>query len=230
MDLNLDQRESRRIQHEAGIWHDNLLPEIFYPAKMYNLSRGGVYIESDQIIYPGEEIYLTLKDPASPSIDKKELIRVEIKWRKDLQNSSFRFGYGAKFINPIETLVKSFDKIKFRRQSLRNRIYKYQKDPRKHPRIAYRKLMLFASRNRKYKGLITDISRGGAFIITKNRFSLGQMIHLIVPGGKNNRDVKLKGWVIRLNPKGFGVKFDRRTGRVRRRVLDRRVSRNIESK
>ena len=182
MELNLDQRESKRLRQEAVIWHDNLLPEIFYAAKMYNLSKGGVYIESDQIIYPGEEINLTLKNPASPANDNKEYIHVEIKWRKDLQNSSFRFGYGAKFINPIDTLVKSFDKAKFRKLSLRDSVFNYQEDPRKHPRKAYRKLILFASKNRNYRGLITNISQSGAFVITKNKFSLGQMIHLVIPG------------------------------------------------
>ena len=56
------------------------------------------------------------------------------------------------------------------------------------------------------------------------------MIHIVIPGGKKNIDVKLEGWVVRLHPKGVGVKFDRRTGRDRRRVLDRRRSRNIKAK
>lgn len=228
MDLNLDQRESGRLQYEAVIWHDNLLPNIYYAAKIYNLSKGGVYFESDQIIYPGEEISLALENPASSSKATKKRLRVEIKWRRDLQNASFRFGYGARFINPIDTAIKHFDYLKFRKTGLKKSAVKYQKDPRKHSRRAYRKLIRFASKNRTYRGLITDISRGGAFIITKNKFSLGQMIHLSIPGGKINKKIKLSGWVVRLETKGFGVRFDRRSGRDRRRGLDRRGSRNIK--
>ncbi len=56
---------------------------------MYNLSKRGVYFESDQIIYPGEDIYIGLKGPASPINDNKDHIRVEIKWRKELTKRLF---------------------------------------------------------------------------------------------------------------------------------------------
>ncbi len=49
MDLKFDQRENKRLKCEAIIWHDNLLPEIYYTAKMYNLSKSGVYFESDRL-------------------------------------------------------------------------------------------------------------------------------------------------------------------------------------
>jgi hypothetical protein len=230
VDLKFDQRENKRLKFEAIIWHDNLLPEIFYPAKMYNLSRNGVYFESDQIIYPGEDIYIKLKDPTSPVNDNKAHIRVEIKWRKDLHNASFRFGYGATIINPIDTLVKSIDKAKIGRPSAQSNVFKHKKDPRKHPRKLYRKVMFFTSKCKNYEGLITNISRGGAHIKTRNKFTLGQMIQLIIPGDRQRKDVKLKAWVIRLSPEGLGVRFDRRKGRDRRSVLDRRGSLKLETK
>jgi len=130
--LKFNRRKNKRLRREAVIWHDNLLPEIFYNGKMYNLSKRGLYFESDQIIYPGEDIYIGLKDPTSPINDNKDHIRVEIKWRKDLQNASFRFGYGAKLINPIDTLVKSVDKVKLPQQSTQGNVFKQKKDPRKH--------------------------------------------------------------------------------------------------
>ena len=234
MGLKFDQRKNKRLRYEAVIWHDNLLPEFFYSAKMYNLSKRGVYFESDQIIYPGEDIYIGLKGPTSPINDNKDHIRVEIKWRKDLQNTSFRFGYGAKLINPIDTLVKSIDKAKLPQQSTQGNVFKHKKDPRKdprkHPRKPYRKVMFFVSKSKSYKGLITNISRGGAYIITRNKFYLGQMIQLVIPGDKNKKDVKLKGWIVRLSPEGLGVRFDRRKGLGRRRVLDRRDSLQLETK
>jgi Tfp pilus assembly protein PilZ len=215
--LKFDRRKNKRLRRETVIWHDNLLPEIFYNAKMYNLSKRGLYFESDQIIYPGEDIYIGLKDPTSQTNDKKDHIRVEIKWRKDLQNTSFRFGYGAKLIDPIDTLVKSIDSAKLNQQSTQGNVSQHKNDPRKHPRKPYRKVVFFASQSKHYKGLITNISRGGAYIITRDKFYLGQMIQLVVSGDKKKKDLKLKGWVVRLSPEGFGVRFDRRTGRDRRR-------------
>ena len=82
--------------------------------------------------------------------------------------------------------------------------------------------MFFASKSKNYKGLITNISGGGAYIITKNKFYLGQVLQLVIPGDKKKKDVKLKGWVVRLSPGGLGVRFERRKGQDRRSVLDRR--------
>ena len=230
MDLKSDQRRSRRLRCEAVIWHNNLLPEIFYNAKMYNLSKEGVYFESDQIIYPGEDIYIGLKNSSSPIKDNTDHIHVEIKWRKDLHNASFRFGYGARLINPINSLAISMAKANFHQPNSQVSAFKNKKDPRKHPRKPYRRVFFFTSTNKHYKGLITNISRGGAHIITREKFYLGQMIQLVIPGDKQKKDVKLKGWVVRLSPEGLGVRFDRRKGRDRRKVWDRRGSLKLEAK
>jgi hypothetical protein len=48
------------------------------------------------------------------------------------------------------------------------------------------------------------------------------MIRLEIPGDSLFRDLKLKGWVIRLDPEGVGIKFERRSGHERRKDLDRR--------
>lgn len=230
MNLKFDKRRNKRLRCEAVIWHDNLLPDIFYNAKIYNISKSGVYFESDQIIYPGEDIYIGLKNSTSPMQNSKDRFRVEIKWRKDLQNANFRYGYGAIIINPINTLAKSLDKLNLRPKNTRGNVRLHNRDPRMHTRKPYRKVTFFASKSKTYKGLITNISRGGAYIITRNKLHLGQLIQLVIPGDKNKKDVKLKGWVVRLSPEGIGVRFDRRTGRDRRDVLDRRGSPRSKAK
>ena len=99
---------------------------------------------------------------------------------------------------------------------------KDKKDPRELTRENYHKEITFSSKDQTYKGFISNISRVGTFIETKSKFSVGQMIHLEIPGDSLFRDLKLKGWVVRLDPKGVGIKFERRTGRERRKDLDRR--------
>ena len=61
MSSNSDRRKTKRYHFESVILHDTLLPDIFYDAKMYDISKGGVHFESDQSLYPGEEIYIGLK-------------------------------------------------------------------------------------------------------------------------------------------------------------------------
>ena len=222
MDLNSNRRKSNRFKSEAVILHDNLLPGIFYEAKIYNFSKAGVYFESDQVLYPGEKIYIGLKSQLSSGKNAKNYTRVEIRWRRELQDASFQYGYGAKFIDSSHVFIKKIDEGDLEKQRLLDSHLTKDKDPREHPRKSYRKVVVFTSRNIKYKGSIKNISRGGAFIITQKKFVLGQMIKLVIPATKIQNQVKLKGWVVRVDPNGIGVRFDRRTARDRRSDLDRR--------
>lgn len=222
MDLDSNRRENDRFQSEAIILHDNLLPGIFYNARLCNFSKSGLYFESDQVLYPGEKIYIGISSQPPSGNDTNNYSRVEVRWRKELQDSSFQYGYGAKFIDSSSALLKKIDTANSKKQTRQYDDLKNDRDPREHQRKPYRKVVFFTSRNIKYKGFIKNISRGGAFIITKKKFVLGQMIKLVLPGTKIRSEVRLKGWVIRVNQNGIGVRFDRRSGRDRRGDFDRR--------
>jgi len=230
VNINYDQRGGKRFKYEAAIWHENILPDRFYKAKICNISQSGLYFESDQTLYQGEKIYIASKSPGSAKTITNECAGVEIKFRKDLKDSSFRFGYGAEFLDPDNPLVKSIDKTKIINQNTRGTRGRYGKDPREHIRELYRKEIVFTSKNSKYRGSIANISRGGAFITTKNKFALGQMILLDIREDKTCKALRLKGWVVRLSPNGVGVKFDRRIRRDRRKKVDRRDSRRPAKK
>ena len=98
-----------------------------------------------------------------------------------------------------------------------------EKDSRKHPRRLCKKAVIFTYIYRHVKAFATDISRGGAFIETGSKISLGARIILVIHGSKNHKGVRLRGWIVRLSPQGVGVSFDRRSGRERRYDLDRRT-------
>ena len=223
MNSNTELRGKKRFRYKAHILHDNILPGIFYPAKMYNLSKSGLYFESDQSLHSGEYINLKMKS-GGPSSDNDTAYHfsAKIRWRKDLQDSSFRHGYGAKFVESSETLDEIFDFAHLERQNPQESDWTDEKDPRQHPRMPYKISLSFYSKGQSFKGVIANISRGGAFIETQNRFSLGQMIELVFPAYKKQKDLRLKGCIVRFNQKGMGVKFDRRSGRNRRSDLDRR--------
>jgi Tfp pilus assembly protein PilZ len=234
VDLSSDRRENQRFEYEAILWHNCILPGVFYKARLCNISKTGVYFETNQSLYPGEQIYIAKKNDASIS-NRKDITRVEIKWRKastkgfdlieikwrkELKNSSLQYGYGAVFIDTNPNLEKLLEMVEANKNDNNN--VKTKKDPRELTRENYRKEITFSSKDQSYKGFISNISRVGAFIETKTKFFLGQMIRLEIPGDSLFKDLKLKGWVVRLDPEGVGIKFERRSGWERRKDLDRR--------
>jgi len=223
VNLNYDQRDNQRFIYEAAIWHENILPGRFYMAKIGNVSRNGIYFESDQALYQGEKIYIGSNRPESEKNISNNCTDVEIKWRKVLKASFFRYGYGAAFLDPENSLVKSIDNTKIINQNSPGTRGRYKKDPRAHFREIYRKEIVFTTKNHQYQGSISNISRGGAFITTNNTFILGQTILIDIREDKTCEALRLKGWVVRLSSKGVGIKFDRRIRRDRRENADRRV-------
>jgi hypothetical protein len=228
MEINSDQREKRRFKYEAVIWHDNILPDRFYAARILNISRSGVYFESEQTLYQGEEVFIAHKDPRPAGVDPENCTRVEIKWRQNLKNSTYSFGYGARFVEPDNPLVKSIDKNRLIQQNIDDDPAKYKREPRAHLRELYRKEIVFIAESAQHKGTVTDISRGGAFIRTETKLALGQTINLHIPRGQSCKDVTLRGWVVRLSPNGIGIKFDRRLHADRRKKSDQSDRRKTE--
>ena len=234
MVVNIERRKHKRIEYEAFISHDILSDEIIHADKMCNFSRDGLYFESDQNIQPGDDIYIGLGYHPHPSGDDAQILfGVEVVWRKELKDSPFRYAFGTKFINSNNSLVKKIDiadslmkkvkMAKLKKGSLPVKDLKAEKDSRKHPRRPCRRLLIFSYKNQNYKGLGTNISRGGAFIETGSKLSLGEIIHLVIPKSKNHKNLRLKGWIVRLTSQGVGVCFDRRSGAERRYDLDRRT-------
>jgi Tfp pilus assembly protein PilZ len=224
MDVNTEFNDRKRFTYKADIYHDSLSPDVFYAASMHNFSKGGLYFESDQSLNIGDYISLRIKHPPhSSGKDNLYELGVEIVWRKDLRYSSFKYGYGAKFIHSNASLENIIDTTELEVQRSQHNNPKEEKDPREHPRRPYNKSLSFISDDQNYEGLITNISRGGAFIETHINFSVGQIIMLVVPGHKGLKTFKLKGCIVRLGRSGVGVQFDRRKAvRNRRSDLDRR--------
>ena len=230
MSIQSDQRKKKRFKYEATIWHDNLFPKIFYETKMRDISQGGIYFESDQTLYTGERIYIAIKDPSASDNDYKDCAQIEIKWRKILTDSTFQYGYGAQFLDSRNSVLEAIAPNSLAKDASPDSGYKPKPDSRQDPRSSYRKLTFFTAAEHRYQAFITNISRTGAFIVSKYKFSLAEQITLVIPGDQKHREMKLKGTVVRLSPKGAGIKFDRRTGRERRKGEDRRRNRRRKVK
>ena len=100
MKLDTERRKHRRIKYEAVISHDVSNNGNIYPGKMFNFSKGGLYFESDQTIYPGEDIFVGLTiHAASPGKEKQLLFEVKILWQEALEESARCCGYGGEFLS-----------------------------------------------------------------------------------------------------------------------------------
>lgn len=227
---NIEKREHKRYLYESIISHDILSQEATPAGKIYNFSNTGLYFESIQRFYTGEEIFVEIIDHPQSSYDGLELLfDVEIVWRKELQDSAFKQGYGAKFKTPVESIEKTIGESIVRKSSPRSYPkpeIKKQIDARVYPRKSYRKSLLFNYKNTIYRGLVTNISRGGACFISDSRVSLGQKIRFVITVSRTGKNIKFIGWIVRLTAEGFAVSFERRSGAERRYDIDRRIGLN----
>ena len=221
---NQERRRHKRIIYEANVSHTVASSDAIHFGKMFNFSKRGVYFESDQSLQPGQDIALGLAASAdSYSNDTNFVFDVKIIWRKALEDSQFGYGYGGKFLYPVDSKREDgialhtagptlpFDKIKPERES------------RQHSRRLYNKSLKFRHNHVEYTGFVANIGRGGAFILTEEQFDIGAKITLIVPGIHTRKKVNVTGRIVRLTPDGIGVGFERRSGRERRGDTDRRT-------
>lgn len=220
-----ERRKHKRHQYEAIISHDILSSEIRPAGKMYNFSKRGLYFESRHNFLPLEEIFVEIIDRAATSeTDLELLFDVQIVWRKKLQDSPFPYGYGArfKFFNDaIENKIKAA-RIKQVPFSLPQTAVTNESEARQFPRRPCRKAIVFRHGQQVCNGWMTSISRGGAFIKTRNKVPLGREIRIVFTARKTTAKAERLGWIVRVDSEGFGISFDRRSGAERRYDLDRR--------
>lgn len=224
MKLDHERRNHKRFRYETLISHDVSSNDIIHPGKMINFSKGGLYFESDETIYSGEEVFVGLATHIeSADIDTQLLFEVRILWQQELKASAFRYGYGGKFLSSSDSFLESPEILKLEKQSSTQNEFIGDKDSRKYNRRVYNKPLYFIYKRLKFKGLVANISRGGALIETDVNFSLGERIQLVVPGGKTGKEALVNGWIVRICLSGVVMCFERRSGRERRSDLDRRT-------
>jgi len=215
-----DRRKSERSTYETAVALESLDADTSMVATMFNYSKEGLYFETDTFITPGKEIFIGIaKSPYSHGAGKYECHRVKVKWIKELYESSYRYGYGVKHREPIERssaniVISENDEQKsdFKRQEKGET--KALQGMRKHPRQAFAKPVYFSTHNRYYQGLVKDISRGGMFVKTNAELDAGQVLHLVIPETKYDKNVLIRGEVVRSSKSGVGIKF---TGLLKRK-------------
>jgi Tfp pilus assembly protein PilZ len=206
--MSSERRKQSRHAHIATIALESLEPGGPTIATMHNYSENGLYFESDVLITHGKEIFLGIADsPYSESSKIYECHRVKVKWCKELYHANHRYGYGVEHRDPpcecpAELAV----------QIVESPVEGARGETRKHPRKSFPKSVFFTDDEKVCQGLIKDISRGGIFIRTDDRFPVGHAIRLLISATRNKQAIVLRGRVVHLNETGIGLKF---TGMVK---------------
>lgn len=80
---------------------------------------------------------------------------------------------------------------------------------RANARKSYGKEVIFSHIRTIYRGVIKNISLGGARIETGsvNQFGKGEMVTVSIPFSSGNKNIKRKGRIVWLNDTGFAIEF-----------------------
>ena len=233
MGSTTERRKHKRHQYEAFISHDILSPEVKPAGKMYNFSQQGLCFESNHNFLPLEEVFVEIIDHVRPSDTEHELLfDVEIIWRKELIDAPFRYVYGAKLKFSNETIEHKIKSASLKRPPFppppppAPPKFEDTDEAREFPRKRCHQSIVFNHGNQICQGWVANISRGGVFIKTRSKCSLGRKIRIVITESKTRKGSERPGWIVRVNPEGFGVSFNRRSGSERRYDIDRRIGKD----
>ena len=188
---NLERRDNARLPYVYPISVKDQISAKSYPARMFNYSDAGIYLESDALLESGAEVYIGLRhSPVEDRPSDYTCYRTTIMWRKELkEDAHFFYGYGTQIFSPeIPGNAKSHRK------------------QRRHARRPLNRQVRFAADHTISEGLAVDISPSGVFVESGKRLRTGQVITLRIPD-KTGKDVVVQGRVVWSNADGFGLKF-----------------------
>ena len=104
MCTNVEKRVCARFFHEAPVVIEECGKGVYHGARMYNYSRGGIYLETDLALKPGDRVNLWLSDLPENSLP--EINFAEVRWRDEITGAVvlYSYGIGIKYYRPIKHL------------------------------------------------------------------------------------------------------------------------------
>jgi hypothetical protein len=205
-----EKRGKRRFAYETAVALETVKGGVTSVARMFNVSEGGVYFESDSLIADGSQITIWIANsPFASNPGVYERHRVKVVWGRPLRDSLYAYGYGVKQLDPVGTFADSMVMSRFELPRSRVGRLRPMKDSRLHPRKTLSKSVYFASQNGHFKGIIQNISRSGLFIETRNRFEVGRSLRIVIPDDRFDYYLSVVARVVRSDPDGIGLKIKR---------------------
>ena len=189
-----EDRDDIRFDHISTLQVEDLSSGAIYEARMQDYSNGGIYFESDGIFQKDAKIYICMQHTPYPqSFGILEYFTAEIKWRKNLKQSFFVYGYGVQFVSGLG------------KQDLHSNNDRKRRDTRKHSRKPFCRAIRLSTHKELLKGRTKNISASGIFISSEKKLELGLVLNLTLP--YKGKTVKTLGQIVWLNDEGFGLKF-----------------------
>ena len=206
---NKDLRRKRRFHYETAVALESIEGGVTSVARMFNVSEGGVYFESDTRIPNGKHIYIWIANsPFAKDPGVYESQQVEVVWHRPLDRSIYAYGYGVKRLEPGGvTFAESMVMSRFEMPLPRVGRLRPMKDSRVHPRRTLSQSVFFGSQNRHFKGSIRNISRSGLFIETRHQLQVGRAIRIVIPDDRFDRFLSISARVVRTDSLGIGLKI-----------------------
>jgi hypothetical protein len=192
VESNTEKRNKTRFAHESKVTLENTDIGFRCEGRMYNFSETGIYFESDSILEPQVEVLVAISDsPFAFEPGTHEQHHGKVKWRKELTQASYYFGYGIELIEKAGQILEP------------DRLDGNREHPRKEAAIP----VSIESDDETYVGVAENVSKGGAFIKSDMLMSTGKYIRMEMPLKKKGKIARLVGLITRTNLRGFGVKF-----------------------
>ncbi len=236
MKTTQETRNNPRFNHTATILIVNLPEGTYHHGKMVNYSAGGLYFECTFAYASGTPIIFGIED--TPYAGCRGVYHGFVKWCRRLpeKQSLYDFGIGVAYVKP--ELSKNHrprshpssparfhptteDRDAQQKFVVPESAGERQVSPddhdgalqtteqRRHPRRPFGRATLYASRNRFIRGTVKDISKGGMFIEAADGIAVGERLNLAVPAGYRQRDFTVRVKIVRVDPNGLAVRFER---------------------
>jgi len=211
----MGRRELLRIQAEIEVHFKSF--DQFYREYTKNISKGGIFIKSDNPLPPQTvlEIKLFLPGVKDPIDSVGEVVHtIDPELAKD---RGWECGMGIHFIDFADAVQDKLDKYVDVQANEKPEI---KSDRRKHPRSTIRMKVKFPDLTTLLENYAKDISEGGIFIPTTDPKPVGVTINLTLIHPETKEEIELDGEVVRsvsereareqkakkLTP-GMGIKF-----------------------
>jgi len=211
----MGRRELLRIESEIEVHFKTF--NQFYKEYTKNISKGGIFIKTENPLPPQTaiEIKLFLPDEPEPLEAVGEVVHIiepELAREK-----GWDAGMGVQFVDFEETMQAKLEKYINKR--LKDNPHLLQ-DRRKHPRASIRMKVRFPDLSTLLEKYAKDISQGGIFIPTNDPKPVGTVMNLTLIHPDTGEEVEVQGEVVRvvtekdvfenkekkLTP-GMGIKF-----------------------
>ena len=208
----MGQRELLRIDAKIAIEYKNF--DLFYKEYSKNLSKGGLFIQTEKTFDRQTivEVILKLPELADPLNLVGEVVHtIDPAIAK---TNGWSAGMGIHFLDfedGTQQLLEKYIKTSFERNAS-----VLSEDRRKHPRVMKSFRVKFPSLKVLNEDYSQDISSGGMFIQTQNPRPIGEKIQIILVHPETQQELKLKGKVVRttsedptvpVSVSGMGIKF-----------------------